>query len=558
MKAEKDPFIEELTGLFLLAVEGMINAEQFERLQTLMTNSASIRKYYYDFVNTYVGMNDPKVLSSESMNLQSPLLDEDLWKNLAEAEKAALPVLCVKEPPAPQFVVKSQMPKLERTFNKSSLAAAAISIAAVLLLIVSFQFLPSKAARPVASLSRGFNTRWESSQADMTNGVRLWNDGQWYNLAQGVAEIIFDSGAKILIEAPSEFQVLNENEMLFEGSMTASVPQSALGFTINTSNSRVVDLGTEFGLRSLEDRTSEVHVTRGKVEMAAVISHKISLKQPIEAGQGYGVDESGRIEKIPFGKEGFRWVDPSPYEQAVYKTKPLNYWRFDRPQGKLLRNEMNPQLRPLNELVGTLAYGAGPAMGSVESANAALRLDGSNENYIIMSDHIAEFRRTDAVTISMWVYPEAGVRTDQSILLATNEKGPDTNFNDQIFLTSGNQFGFYVYCAKALRRVHITSHLQVVPNHWYHVVACRTAETGKLYVNGQLVAAENLPAPGGESPSRTYWCIGKGTGRYADYGSAFQKWPFKGMVDEISQYDRELSASEVQSLYQAASVNSSR
>jgi hypothetical protein len=552
MNSSKEPFIEELTELFLLSAEGIIDARQFERLQTYLLNSAAIRRYYYDFVNTYVGLSDPNLLLSESVNLQTPLLDEELWRNLAEAEKAALPVEFAKEETVPmRRILKSEAPKPERTFNKSSLTAGILSLAAILLLVVTFQFLPSKAARPVASFSRGFNTLWEDSQGSLVNGVRLWNDGQWYHLRRGLAEITFDSGAKVLIDAPSQFQVISENEMRIEGLMTANVPSSAYGFTVNTSNAKIVDLGTEFGLRAMEREDCEIHVAKGKVEVNETVSlQKTPSKQLIETGQGYRVNAYGSISKASFRKEGFCWTDPSPYEQAVYQSRPLNYWRFDRDEGTFLKNDMNPQLRPENQLIGAIDYGSGPVLGD-ERANRALRLSGGHDRYAVLLDNMKEFRQSRSVSLSAWIYPDAGVSRDQSILLATNEKGPDTNFNDQIYFTRENSFGFYVYCEKALRRMMIISR-PVELNQWHHVVACRTSDQIKLFVDGQLHATETLPSPGGESTSRTYWCIGRGTGHYESTPANYQKWPFTGYIDEISQYNRELAAEEVALLYQAA------
>lgn len=551
MNSHKEPFIDELNELFLLSLEDKIDAHQFERLQGYLSSHAVIREYYYDFVATYVGLNDPKVLSESSVSV-SPFLDHELWEKLAEAEKAAPPIDLPREKFVPAMLIQRvEHPKVKRDINKVSFVAGLVSLAAVLLFIITIQLLPSKAAKPVASLMRGFNTRWGNSQEAMVNGVRLWNDGQWYDLKQGLVEVAFDSGAKVFIEAPSQFQLLNENEMVFQGSLTANVPPSAYGFTVNTLNSKVVDLGTEFGLRATGGDESELHVTKGQVELLdAVASPNDRAKQLVKAGQGYHVDESGTIARVTFRKEGFCWDEPTPYEQAVYETKPLCYWRFDRDRETLLRNEMNPEPRPQNQLIGSIGYGAGPVLGE-DRSNRALRLDGSNDGYAVLLDSATGFRRSPAIAISVWVYPESGISTDQSILLTTSEKGPDTNFNDQIYLTYDAKFGFYVYCPKALRRMMITSSV-IELNRWHHVVACRTPDQMKLYVDGQLQAADNLPAPGGETSSHLYGCIGRGTGHYEGASVKFQKWPFKGLVDELSQYDRELSAEEVDLLYQAA------
>jgi hypothetical protein len=44
------------------------------------------------------------------------------------------------------------------------------------------------------------------------------------------------------------------------GRVYASVPKEALGFTIYTQNSKIIDLGTEFGVDTAMDGTVEIHV----------------------------------------------------------------------------------------------------------------------------------------------------------------------------------------------------------------------------------------------------------------------------------------------------------
>ena len=89
-------------------------------------------------------------------------------------------------------------------------------------------------------------------------------------------------------------------------------------------------------------------------------------------------------------------------------------------------------------------------------------------------------------------------------------------------------------------------------NQWYHVAATWDGESGimKLYINGQL-ASQTVTAVRpfgdlipGDSP-------GVGIGNVNDGGNNF---PFVGDIDEISLYNRALSAAEIQAIYNAGSA----
>ncbi len=117
----------------------------------------------------------------------------------------------------------------------------------------------------VAQITSTQNCRWGGKpDAGIGFGTRLYR-GQRIALERGVAEITFEKGAKIVLEAPAEFEVSSPSDgVLRLGRLAAAVPPQASGFTIRTAGLRVVDLGNEFGVLA-EDDGSEVHVFDGEV-----------------------------------------------------------------------------------------------------------------------------------------------------------------------------------------------------------------------------------------------------------------------------------------------------
>jgi len=158
-------------------------------------------------------------------------MDISWWSEMAEYEKTAQAVEIPKEQPPPELIQKVVYPPHEKYKpSRFQIFTLAVSAVAILLMVVMY-FLPP-ASRPVASITGDFCAVWDGP--DDLLGSRLWNDGNIHYLKQGVAEITFDSGASLLVEAPSHLEALNENELYFDGCLTAKVPVSAHGFTVNT------------------------------------------------------------------------------------------------------------------------------------------------------------------------------------------------------------------------------------------------------------------------------------------------------------------------------------
>ena len=106
---------------------------------------------------------------------------------------------------------------------------------------------------------------------------RSWAEGDRIGdvvvrLFGGRLELTFDDGAKVLVEAPSEFRPLTTGQLqLRRGRMTASVPEEAIGFTVSTPTSQVVDLGTEFEVSVKETGASDVLVRKGEIEVLPAV-----------------------------------------------------------------------------------------------------------------------------------------------------------------------------------------------------------------------------------------------------------------------------------------------
>lgn len=124
--------------------------------------------------------------------------------------------------------------------------------------------LPNVTTQSFVTLTKLEDPVWERDDAI---GSRL-ND-EVVRLFGGTLELTFDDGAVVTLEGPVEFQPRTASLLdLRRGQLSATVPKSAIGFTVLTPTSEVVDLGTEFDVSVKDTGASDVVVRKGEIEVA--------------------------------------------------------------------------------------------------------------------------------------------------------------------------------------------------------------------------------------------------------------------------------------------------
>jgi hypothetical protein len=129
----------------------------------------------------------------------------------------------------------------------------------------------------VAMLTRAVDARWSPNTGPLRAGSAL--EPGWLRLESGLVQVVFYSGARVVIEGPAELRLVSPTEAFCAtGRLLAEVPQPARGFRLKTDQITVVDLGTAFGINSARGQT-EVHVFGGKVELLEGAAAKQSLAE---------------------------------------------------------------------------------------------------------------------------------------------------------------------------------------------------------------------------------------------------------------------------------------
>jgi hypothetical protein len=128
--------------------------------------------------------------------------------------------------------------------------------------------------QPVATLVQADNCKWAGS--DLPTAVNSKLGIGKLALVEGIATLKFQSGAMVTMEAPTTLEILTAMHCrLVEGTLTAEVPEPAHGFTIDTPDIKVVDLGTKFGVTASSTGNSQVRVFEGEVEIGGLPDGKM-------------------------------------------------------------------------------------------------------------------------------------------------------------------------------------------------------------------------------------------------------------------------------------------
>lgn len=294
-----------LGELLLLALDGSISEEQFENLQNEIINNPEAPDYYYDFLTIYTGLSSYGCSETLALHPEGTVDDYyHLLDRLAEEENRAPAIKIPEEKPEIEKVMYSPVEK-QKT-SKFSIAALSFSAAAIFFLVILFCFPTNQSGWEVATLTDTLNAKWAEPHFPMETGSRLVTGSPPLLLRKGFAEIVFDNGVKVVIESPTEFQVLAEDQIkLNYGRIYSIVPEQAYGFTVCTVGSKIIDLGTEFGVQADIHGDIELHVIKGKTSLLSGLGDQ-KINQEISAGFAGRLDGvTGQFQMSPYKERLF-------------------------------------------------------------------------------------------------------------------------------------------------------------------------------------------------------------------------------------------------------------
>lgn len=457
-----------------------------------------------------------------------------------------------------------------------------LALAACLVAILSFQFSAPKPesdlvesqsqtldqgipkANGFAVLRQLLEPEWPEPAASRQEGVIL--GAETFQLSSGTAEIQFFSGATIILEGPARLTLKSAWEgTLTQGRIRVQVPPAARGFTLQTPEAKIVDLGTEYGLEIGSDR-NHLEVFQGEIEWHPELG---SVARLIE-GEAIQISKGGGMQPLAPGFGTFpdsSRLDPSATQQLqadflrwtlhrdalVQNPDLILFYTFEQLEsGETIPNRVlprNPELdgaMVLAESVDGRWPGLKPAL-EFRRPGARVRV------------HVpGEF---SAFTFSCWVRIDSLDRRYNALFMGDGyETGePHWQIRDDgrlmlSIMVDDSRPSVYRNDAAGFHRVYFSPPMWDISmsGQWLHIASVFDPARKQVnhYLNGSILSEEAIPT---EYQIET---LRIGNAEVGNWGQPFRKDPsfairnLNGRMDELHIFKRALSPKKIATLFE--------
>ena len=501
----------ELESLLMELTEGHLSSEQSHRLVEMTRQHPAARQQYLEYCQIHTMLAwEHGVLGGLQLPAPSntPGLPSDyfsLWKPLAIAAALVLAGVALWS----QWETPSKM----------------------------------KPGETVASLTRSVAASLElfGASSDFRNGSAVRTGS--YQLDGGLVQITFESGVEVVIEAPASFEIHGAEFMILnEGRLAATVTSEGIGFTVETPDAEVVDYGTEFAIEVVGERSSEVHVFKGEVEVRP--KQQDSSIDPVRlvTNQATRIDHS---TLIPLGislddQRFLRSLDePDPtYSGKVRELLPLAYYRMAViDDGHTLKDAAKGRENTASVVKGDRRRQPF-APGRIGSS---LRLDGPRKGGYAQISSGLELPTTE-FTIMAWIRTKTLPRN--AVLVSDMNLSGDETFRFGLVGDHGH-LGLTLTNGKRFLQIVDSSPLPL--EDWTHVAVVKTSEGLRLYRNGVPVSSK--PSNGFQAQAHNPFSIGgipkKPDGKKRNRRSGF----WHGRIDELAFFGSALTNEQIENLF---------
>ena len=319
------PTPEQLNRLFYLLGalrDEVITDDEFTELNTLLEENDAARELYLDYIYLCTDLCNLQAATNQDLPCgesdiaavsDEPTLTLEMLQVLGDYERNA-ETLNIPRPVKDEKTVIEKVPVKvpPRKLSRISILSFAASLAALLFLIAYVHLVP-RPSYEVATLSNAVDAEWDF-YLPLQHGARLSaSSANPIQLQKGVIEIATDKDVMVTIEAPAEFSFVSYDEILMNyGRLYASVSPAGSGFSVRTQNSKIIDLGTNFGVYSDVRGETELHVFKGNTVLIAGQKGQNKKTVEVPAGQACRVDSSkSNITNIALNHNMFaQGIDP--------------------------------------------------------------------------------------------------------------------------------------------------------------------------------------------------------------------------------------------------------
>ncbi|MAI32373.1 MAG: hypothetical protein CMM07_11975 [Rhodopirellula sp.] len=213
--------------------------------------------------------------------------------------------------------MSAELPDHSRSGKYGALAIVVATAACLMLIVGVFLIVPRTRQMP-AVIAETVGAYGETGVAYASG--ELVGSGPM-TISRGLVRLDFSSGARVAVEGPAQLELVDEMRLvLHRGVVTATVPESASGFVIDTDSAHVVDLGTAFGVSVNDSGLTDVCVFEGEVEVSAPPTVG-NATQPQRLREGEAIRSSkgsNSIDSVVF--EASQFENAWPVSSGVLQT----------------------------------------------------------------------------------------------------------------------------------------------------------------------------------------------------------------------------------------------
>ena len=406
-----------------------------------------------------------------------------------------------------------------------------------------------------------FDVAWPQSATSFQEGQALGAES--FQIASGIAEISFYSGATMTVAGPATIAVTSAWEAdCLEGAVRMKVPPAARGFKLHTPSTEIVDLGTEFGL-SVHDGKGHVEVFDGEI----AIRHLDEAERLVTTGTALDLTPDGAATQTQSGSVRFpdvaqlgerarqqqrssfkRWQ--AHRDRLAKDDRLIAYYTFDRDGSGALVSNLTVPRNP--HLDGTVVL-AEPVGGRWPDMKAALefRRPGSRVRVNVPGEF-------SAFTFAAWVRIDSLDRWYNALFMGdgyeTGEPHWQIRDDGKLMLsvmiddskphpTSPNSRYHKVYFSPSIWDLSMSGQ-------WMHLASVFDPKNRIVshYVNGERVSREEI------APDFVIESLRIGNGEIGNWGQPFREDPtfairnLNGRMDEIAIFGAALSDQEIADL----------
>ncbi len=371
-----------LNELILQLLDGTIGDEELSRLNNELADNPEALRRYSEFMMSHAALRHRGGVSAapDGLTRGSSSNDyEDLLRLLGQMERTAPvdeilgeaierdkqvragdatrlddaqkeAIRKAAEGALERFIIEERRRQEELAYKlyisrRRSLALGIGSLAALLVvcvwLLVPRPHLPTPttatAAPAVATMIHAYEARWDLAHIAPIVGTELTSGP--IKLIEGLVEIRFKTGARVIVEAPAEMNLVDERTAyLTSGALTAYVPEPVTGFVVETPSVRVTDLGTQFGLLAYEGGATDVHMLSGSVRALFRGAEGDELPYPrhLYRNDAMSFDAAaGKVSHLDLDRERFALS----WDDVLYKPRISGAIKFQRSVPSSLRED---------------------------------------------------------------------------------------------------------------------------------------------------------------------------------------------------------------------------